>query len=195
MKSLRVGVAALGLLAGVLAGSAEAAPVIFGWDLFFTQGPLAGQDFRGTLSVNGCPTSTTCSGNFAAPPPATPLSLLSLNITVAGVAFAINNDTGFGSGFPDVTFDNSGHLSAIDYQGVVTVGANTFVLDTSDANIGENVAFYRGAVGAPIFGSVSIARLGVVPEPGTIPLLAAGVIGVLLAGRRRGSNGAAKLAA
>lgn len=195
MKSLRAGIAALGLLAGVMAGSAEAAPVTFGWDLFFTQGPLTGQDFRGTLSVNGCPSSATCSGNFTTPPPATTLSLLSLNITVGGVAFAINNDTGYGSGFPDVTFDNFGRLSAIDYQGVVTVGGNTFVLDTSGANIGENVAFYRGALGAPVFGSLSVARLGVLPEPGTIPLLAAGLVVVLLVGRRRASTGAGKFAA
>jgi hypothetical protein len=191
MKSLRVGVAALGLLAGVLAGSAQAAPMFFSWDLNFTQGPLTGQDFQGTLSVNGC--GATCTGNFTTPPPATPLSLLSLNITVGGVAFAINNDTGFGTGFPDVTFDHLGHISAIDYQGVVTVGANTFVLDTSGANVGENVAFYQGALGAPIFGTLSIARLAV-PEPGTIPLLGAGLIGVLLAGRRRASKGAVNFA-
>jgi hypothetical protein len=192
MKSLRVGVATLGLLAGVLAGSAQAAPTLFFWNLDFTQGPLTGQDFQGTLSVNGC--GGICSGNFTTPPPATPLSLVSLNITVGGVAFAINNDTGFGTGFPDVTFDQSGHISAIDYQGVVTVGGNTFVLDTSGANIGENVAFYRGALGAPVFGSLSIARLAV-PEPGTIPLLGAALIGVFLVGRRRLSQGAASFAA
>ena len=157
MKSLRVGVAALGLLAGVLAGSAQAAPMFFSWDLNFTQGPLTGQDFQGTLSVNGC--GATCSGNFTTPPPATPLSLLSLNITVAGVAFAINNDTGFGTGFPDDGFDHLGHISAIDYQGVVTVGANTFVLDTSGANVGENVAFYQGAL-VPDFRDAEYCTIG-----------------------------------
>ena len=190
MKSLRAGLAALGLLGVVFTGSAQATPTSYLWFLNFAQGPLAGQVAQGSLTVDGCG-PVTCNGLFTTPPPATPQSLLSLNITVGGIAFALTNDTGYGSGYPDVTFDGSGHISAIDYQGLVTVGGSTYVLDTSGANIGENVAFYRGALGAPVFGSLSIARLAV-PEPGTLSLLlGASLVGVFLAWRRQASKDAA----
>ncbi len=127
-------------------------------------------------------------GNFTAAPPVVIDQLLSLNITVGGVAFTLANDTGFGSGFPDVTFGPNGVLTGIDYQGQVTSGGSTFTLDTSNANVGDLVAFYRGPVGSPSPGTLSIARLGV-PEPGTIPLLGAALIGVVLIARRRQASG------
>ena len=147
MKSLCVRVAAVGLLAAVFGGSAQAAPMFYNWYLDFTFGPLTGQEFRGTISVDGnaCP-GGTCVGNFTSPPPATSHPLLSLNITVGGVPFALANDTGFGSGFPDVTFNPLGQLSAVDYQGQVISGGLPFTLDTSGANVGEDVAFYQGTV-------------------------------------------------
>ena len=196
-KSLRVRVAAVGLLAAVFGGSAQAAPQFFNWFLHFTVGPLTGQDVRGTLSVDGsaCP-GGICMGMFTAPPPATSHPLLSLNITVGGVPFTLANDTGFGSGFPDVTFNSLGQLSAIDYQGLVIFNGLPWTLDTSGANIGELVAFYQGTVGNPTGGSrgVSIAQLLAVPEPGTIPLLGAALIGLMLLARRhRSSDSAAGL--
>jgi hypothetical protein len=188
MKSLCVRVAAVGLLAAVFGGSAQAAPQFYNWYLDFTFGPLTGQEFRGTISVDGnaCP-GGRCVGNFTAPPPATSHPLLSLNITVGGVSFALANDTGFGSGFPDVTFNPLGQLSAVDYQGQVISGGLPYTLDTSGANVGELVAFYQGTVGNPVGRTLSIARLGV-PEPGTIPLLGAALIAVLLLARRNRSS-------
>lgn len=188
IKSLWVRVAAVGLLAALFGGSAQAAPQYYNWYLDFTVGPLAGQEARGTVSVNGngCP-GGTCVGNFAAAPPVVTDQLLSLNITVGGVAFTMANDTGFGSGYPDVTFGPTGRLTGVDYQGQVVSGGVTYTLDTSDANVGELVAFYPGAVDSPT-GPISIARLGV-PEPGTIPLLGAALIGVVLIARRRQASG------
>jgi hypothetical protein len=119
-----------------------------------------------------------------------------LNITVGGVSFALVNDTGFGSGFPDVTLNPLGQLSGVDYQGFVISGGLPYTLDTSDANVGELVAFYQGTVGNPTPGTLSIARLErlAVPEPGTIPLLGAALIGVVLLARRyRSSDSAADL--
>jgi hypothetical protein len=188
IKSRWVRVAAIGLLAALFGGSAQAAPQFYNWYLDFTVGPLAGQEAQGTISVNGagCPAGK-CVGNFTAAPPVVTDQLLSLNITVGGISFAMANDTGFGSGFPDVTFGPNGVLSGVDYQGQVVSGGVTYTLDTSGANVGDLVAFYRGPVGSPAPGTLSIARLGV-PEPGTIPLLGAALIGVVLIARRQASG-------
>src|SRR5690348_7785157 len=105
MKLLRVAVATLGLLAGVLAGGAQATPAFYGWGLTFVSGSLAGQTAVGTLSVDGndCP-GGVCSGLFA--PDSAAHTLLSLNIAVNGFNFAMTNDTGCCVGFPIVTFTN-----------------------------------------------------------------------------------------
>ncbi len=57
IKSLWVRAAAVGLLAALFGGSAQAAPQFYNWYLDFTVGPLAGQEAQGTISVNGagCP--------------------------------------------------------------------------------------------------------------------------------------------
>jgi hypothetical protein len=192
IKSLRVRVAAVGLLAALFGGSAQAtpSPQFYNWYLDFTVGPLTGDFVRGTIAVDGndCPKGT-CVGNFTAPIGAVPepLALLSLNITVDGVPFMMSNDTGFGSGFPDVTFGPSGNLVGVDYQGQVTFGGLTYTLDASGANVGLpfQVAFYQGPVGFPTLGQqgISIAALGA-PEPATIPLLGAALIVALLIARR-----------
>jgi hypothetical protein len=103
------------------------------------------------------------------------------------VSFALANDTGFGSGFPDVTFNPQGRLTGVDFQGFVISGGLPYTLDTSGANVGENVAFYQGNVGSPSPGTLSIGRLAV-PEPGTIPLLGLALIGAVLIARRRASS-------
>jgi hypothetical protein len=192
IKSLRVRVAAVGLLAALFGGSAQATAQFYNWSLDFTVGPLTGDYVRGTISVDGndCPKGT-CVGNFRAEPPATPLQLLSLNITVDGVPFTLANDTGFGSGFPDVTFGPLGNLVNVDYQGQVTFGGLTYTLDTSGSGgTGTTVGnfgpeFYQGPVGFPTLGpqGISIAVLGA-PEPATIPLLGAALIVAVLIARR-----------
>ncbi len=191
IKSVWVRVAAVGLLAALFGSSAQATPQYYNWYLDFTVGPLAGEDVRGTISVNGndCPKGV-CVGNFDTPiPPATttPLQLLSLNITVDGVVFTLSNDTGYGSGYPDVTFGPLGNLVVVDYQGQVTQGGVTYTLDTSGASLGQLVAFYPGAVDSPT-GPISIATLGA-PEPATIPLLGAALIMAVLIARRRQASG------
>jgi hypothetical protein len=186
----RVGVVAAGLLIAALAGPAQAAPEFFAFNLTFNSGPLNGQRIGGNLSVDGndCP-SGICVGNFD--PTNVARTLLSLNITVGGVPFAMNNDTGFGLGaFPDVTFGATGQLSQIDYQGQVNSGGHTFVLDMTGVNVGVDLAaFYQGTVGNVAPGtlvSTAIVRQ-VVPEPGTVSLLGVALIGMAFAWRRKTS--------
>jgi len=184
MKSLRARVGAVGLLAAAFCGNAQAAPIFYNWFLDFFQGPLHGQVAAGTLSVDGndCPAGI-CSGTFN--PDNVGKTLLSLNITVGGVPFAMANDTGFGSGFPDVTFNTLGRLTGVDYQGVVTSAGIQYELDTSNANVGEVVAFFQTS-NPTNPNTRSLAVLAAVPEPGTLPLLGAAVLaGILLAWRRR----------
>src|ERR1017187_8054281 len=117
---LRVVIVAAGLFVAALAGSAQATPnPSYFFSLGFNSGPLNGQSILGSLEVNGaaCP-GGICSGVFSHGNG----NLLTLNVTVGGVSFAMANDTGFSSGFPDVTFNSAGRLSQIDYQGQVTVG-------------------------------------------------------------------------
>ncbi len=185
----RVGVMAVGLLVAALVGPAQAAPQFFGFGLTFNSGPLNGQQAEGTLSVNGNDCPFLCVGNFDPTNPAR--TLLSLNITVGGVPFAMNNDTGFGFGpFPDVTFNTGGQLSQIDYQGQVNFGGHSFVLDMTSVNVGVDLAaFYQGTVGNVAPGTlVSTAVVRQAPEPGTVPLLGVALIGMAFAWRRKASS-------
>ena len=193
MKSLRIGAVILGLLAAALTGSASAAPIPYYFQLDFISGPLNGQHLPGVVTVdsNDCP-GGLCVGTFD--PTSVAKTLLGFNITVGGVPFAMNNDTGFGFGpFPDVTFNAAGRLSLIDYQGQVTFGGSTWVLDALNVNLGVDLAaFYRGTVGLPTsLVSTAVVR---VPEPGTVPLLGVALIGLGLAWRRKASSGAARSA-
>ncbi len=187
MMFLRVASAALGLLLAVLAGAANATPQSYNYALDFISGPLNGQQIAGNLSVDGndCPLGV-CVGNFD--PTNVAKTLLSLNITVGGVPFAMNNDTGFGFGpFPDVTFDAAGHLSQIDYQGATTFGGLPYVLDMTGVNIGVDLAaFYQGVLGSPT-SLVSLAVVRLAPEPETLPLVGMALVGFVIGLRRKAS--------
>jgi hypothetical protein len=183
---LRVGIITAGLFVAALAGPAQATinPSYF-FNIAFNSGALSGQTITGGLEVNGaaCP-GGICSGVFSHGNG----NLLSLNVTLGGVSFAMANDTGFSSGFPDVTFNSAGRLSQIDYQGQVTSGLNTYVLDLSNVNLGVDLAaFYQGTVGSPTgLVSTGVVR-AVVPEPGTVALLGIAALGLAFAWRRKTS--------
>jgi hypothetical protein len=190
MMFLRVGVVAAGVLIAALAGLAQAAPLFYSFELDFIAGPLNGEKDRGSISVDGndCPLGV-CVGTFD---PTNALDrLLSLNITVGGVPFAMTDDTGFGFGpYPSVVFDTGGHFSQIDYQGQRTFGGSSYVLDMTSLSggiiLGKGLAaFYQGTADNPT--SLVSTALARAPEPGTVPLLAVALIGMAWAWRRRAS--------
>jgi hypothetical protein len=185
MKASRLGAVILGILATALTGSVSAIPITYGYDIGFRSGPLTGQTFLGSLSVDGndCP-GGVCRGTFD--PTSVARTLLSFNITINGISFVMSDDTGFGSGpFPDVTFDTLGHLTQIDFQGQRISNGLPYTLDMTGLNLGVDfAAFYQGTVGNPT-SLVSIGLAQALPEPGTASLLAIALVGVAFARRTR----------
>ena len=142
MKSLRIAAALIGLLSAVFAGPAPAAPFFYDFFVSFTTGPLSGQTFTGNISVDGndCP-AHICTGTFAPNDPAR--TLLSLDITVGGVAFTASDDTGFDA-FPRAGFDPFGQFNFLDYDGLV--GGNELAIFGNLRN-GTAVAAFDPATG------------------------------------------------
>ena len=123
MKPRRLGFAALGLIAALVCAPIKAAPLFFNFDINFTTGPLSPQTFHGSLSVDStdCSTSFICSGVFQ--PNSVSHTLLSLSVTIAGIAFSASSDTGFPN-FPQITFNSLGAITNINYDGLVGSGTN-----------------------------------------------------------------------
>jgi len=166
MKSLRIAVAAAGLFAAAFAAHVSAVPLPFNFGLHFNSGPLTGQTSFGTVTLdsNDCP-ANVCSGVFE--PDLAARTLLSFNITVGGIAFSASSDTGFPQ-FPQVTFDPTGHFSFINFDGLVA-GNELTIFGSFAGNI-PPVATFDPAVGLTSIGAA------VVPEPGSLMLLAGGLL-------------------
>jgi PEP-CTERM motif len=178
MKLLRIAGAIVGLLVAPLASVADAAPLLFHFNVGFTSGPLAGNVDPALITIDGddCP-GNICNGVFS-PGDATH-TLLDLSVTVQGILFTASRDSGFPA-FPHISFA-SGRLSAIDYDGVVNgnelqlFGAFPPPGNTSPGPI---------ALFIPVSGPSSQGALSI-PEPGTMSLFAAALVAALALGRRR----------
>jgi hypothetical protein len=173
MKSLRLAVAAVGLLGSVFAAQVSAAPILFNFYVDFTAGPLNNQTFWGNLSVDsaGCP-GGICSGQFH-PLPTAPNTLLAFNITIAGSPFNLADDGATTVGF------TAGQLTFIDYFGVNAAG-NTLEIFGNPATQTAAAAFINAA-------GVTSPGIAAVPEPGTTALLGSALLAALAVGclRRR----------
>jgi hypothetical protein len=184
--SLKAACAALA--AGLLAASAYAAPVTYGFEVSFASGNLSGQTAFGTFDVSDATcVSAVCSGQFtsAGPSGGADGTLLSFNITVDGTTFQLTNDSGFPD-FPSIVLWNN-QLSGID-----------FLADAALPSLA--LSFSSQTDGGPLLGSGSyidpqgavslIGSVAAVPEPSTAWLIVIpGLVGAGLFQRRRRAVG------
>ena len=144
------------------AARAEAAPIVFDFTVHFIIGPLGGQDFDGTFSVEGddCP-GGVCNGTFDT---VGPNNLLSFDITIDGNAFDIGDD----SPFVTLAGGNAVELS------INTFGALPYLAITWRGPSHNVVIYHPSATGDTTNGEVvSIAQA--VPEPATMLLIGVGL--------------------
>jgi len=180
MKPPRLGFAAFGLIAALVCMPVKAAPLFFNFDINFTTGPLSPQTFHGLFSVDStdCSTSFICSGVFQ--PNSVSHTLLSFSVTIAGIAFSASSDTGFPN-FPQITFNNLGAVTNINYDGLVGSGTNAREIEL---NFGI-ATWFNPFNTAFVVSQGNVVPRGQVPEPGTISLLAGALMVAFLLARRR----------
>jgi hypothetical protein len=159
-------------------GSAQAAPISFGFLLQFSSGPLSGQSFAGTFSVDGDDCAGPCSGTFA---PATDAkTLLSFDVTVGGTSFAMTDDLLYDS-YPRVGFLND-VVTSVDY-------ASNDLPESLTIQFGlvsqERVVFSTGSETGTSTGTFHPGQGPPVPEPGTLTLLGLGLAGLAATSRRK----------
>lgn len=178
MRVRRVGLLCGLALSLAISGPATAAPIFFGFELDFTAGPLAGQTFSGTVSVDGDDCTAAgglCDGVFF--PNSLDHTLLSFDVTVDGVPFGITDDAGYPN-FPLIEFDND-EIVFVDFAALVDFDLLTIA--------GSTVNFHPADADTSVGVFVGGGRIEQVPAPAGLALLAVGAaaIGVMAVRRRR----------
>ncbi len=166
----------------VLGGAAQALPLGFDFEIELTSGALSGNTYTGTFVIDDA--AFFGSGDEAFNPNGSAGgTLLSLGITVDGIAFSAADDIAFGT-YPFVRF----------FDGVGTY--MNFVTGPTGLRIGgyvgeQAVQFSLGACTVTCEGKLNsiVESVAAVPLPAALPMLLAGLGGLGLLGRRRARSG------
>lgn len=162
----------------LFSGTASAVPVVTKFSANFTSGPLATMSFMGSFAIDS--TQIVGSGTELFEANNDAKQVLSFEITVAGIDYSIEQ-TLF-DGLPAVQLSN-GMLDFFEYDGQSANGDRLAIIwfdgDAQEAN------FTPGNNDPQSSGSVTV----LVPEPGTLALVAGGLGIALLRSRRRSGAG------
>ncbi len=174
------------MLVLAICGPAHSSPLFFNVEIAFDSGTLSGETFRGSFSVDGDRLTGVGDEVFA---PNLANELLSFDISVSGTGFGLRSDIGFPD-FPVVGFTD-GVVSLIDYLAIPFSGPDAPFLSIFLEDGFSDVEFTQGADFS--FGTVTGVSPTPVPEPATAVLLAAGLLTVMAAVRRRHASVADRL--
>lgn len=166
------------LVALALASPDKAAPIFF--DLELISGgtvvgtgsfSIEGDEFTGSGEETFYPADSTFQN------PAVPKTLLSLDVTIDGQTFAIDDDIDFPN-LPEVSFDD-GTPDVFEYIGVNEASFSLVLFDGFDFRNSESVLLFSGSV------AITRREVVAVAEPGALLLLGAGLLAMGAAVCRR----------
>ena len=185
--ALRRGFGIASLSLGLMAGSAQAALVRINFALDFSSGPLTGQTAFGNIDVaaQDC-AGAVCNGMFTPAGLANGIigatgSLLDFDVTVSGVRFNASSDDLFPD-FPGIELTNS-VLTRIDFA---DFDGPPSLLIFGSANGGWGGSYRDAAYDDSLIANVrQIGDAVLVPEPGSLLLVAGALLAALSTTRRR----------
>ena len=168
MRTLRYSLLLLMLL--MPAARLEAAPIVYDFTVTFNSGSLALQSFQGTFSVDGddCP-GGICDGAFL--PNVTARTLLSVDMTIDGMALDITDDVAYPSA-PLVVF-SGGNVTTLRYLSNPALNRFLFIALAGSVDL---VLFNDD--GGISLGTITNIEQQAVPEPATLLMLGCGLAGV-----------------